>query len=232
LGWYVSLNPCLPEVRSYLVSVFEEIVANYPIDGLHLDYIRFPSEESPKGSDYPYDRRTMDLFARVSRGKKPWQAKDLWSRWRCDQITQLVRGIHRMVKDTRPQALLTAACGPNPDEHRRRYFQDGPAWLRYDLIDAAFVMNYTRDTNLFRKRQEAWRRVAPGKTVAVGIGMYLHKDDKITINQLQFARYWGSGFSLFSASSIFEDTPRSRARLKAIRPILQAMQRQTVAMIR
>ncbi|MGE0481604.1 MAG: glycoside hydrolase family 10 protein, partial [Phycisphaerae bacterium] len=40
--FYVSLNPCLPEVREYHVDVFEEIVARYDVDGLHLDYIRFP----------------------------------------------------------------------------------------------------------------------------------------------------------------------------------------------
>ena len=55
--FYVSLNPCLPEVREYLVRVLEEVVANYPIDGIHMDYIRFPSEPpaTPRGSgiDYP-----------------------------------------------------------------------------------------------------------------------------------------------------------------------------------
>jgi uncharacterized lipoprotein YddW (UPF0748 family) len=61
-NWYVSLNPCLPEVRQYLVAVMREIVANYPVDGLHLDYIRFPNEAVVPGEqvpDYPRDRRTL-----------------------------------------------------------------------------------------------------------------------------------------------------------------------------
>jgi len=40
LGWYCSLNPCYPEVRRYLTDVVEEIASRYPVDGLHLDYIR------------------------------------------------------------------------------------------------------------------------------------------------------------------------------------------------
>ena len=36
--FYVSLNPCLPEVRDYLVKVFADIMRRYPVDGLHLDW--------------------------------------------------------------------------------------------------------------------------------------------------------------------------------------------------
>src|SRR4051812_13521242 len=39
--FYVSLNPCLPEVRDYLVQVLRDIVGRYSVDGLHLDYLRF-----------------------------------------------------------------------------------------------------------------------------------------------------------------------------------------------
>ena len=68
--FYVSLNPCLPEVREYLVDVFHEIVANYPIDGLHLDYIRFPNDNAPRGVDYPHDPRTLALY-REATGRAP-----------------------------------------------------------------------------------------------------------------------------------------------------------------
>ncbi len=230
LGWYVSLNPCLPEVRQYLVNVFAEIVGGYPIDGLHLDYIRFPSEESPKGSDYPRDQRTTALFKLDSGGKTPASAGAQWANWRTAQVTQLVRDIHRMVRQTRPRILFTAACGHDPDEHRRRYHQDGPGWLRAGLIDAAFVMNYTKDTDLFRRRQEAWRNAAPGKPVIPGIGVYMHDNDSITVKQLQYARYWNHGVALFSASSLFDNEPRSRQRLQTVRPILQGMQRQPLAL--
>ena len=65
-SFYVSLNPCLPEVREYIVAVFEDLAARYDIDGLHLDYIRFPNEPpaTPKGSgiDYPHDAKTLALY--------------------------------------------------------------------------------------------------------------------------------------------------------------------------
>ncbi len=56
-----------------------EIVKRYPVDGLHLDYIRFPNEWNssyPKGAkvpDYPRDGRTLSLFRKAT-GQTPESA--------------------------------------------------------------------------------------------------------------------------------------------------------------
>ncbi|UCD29966.1 MAG: family 10 glycosylhydrolase, partial [Planctomycetota bacterium] len=221
-AWYVSLNPCLPEVRSHLVKVFEEIVQKYPVDGLHLDYIRFPSEISPKGSDYPYDRKTLALYKKAT-GKSPQQDRTRWIRWRTEQVTQLVREIRGMMRRIRPKTKLTAACGADFDRYRRDHFQDGPIWLRGNLVDLVFVMNYCKDVETFRQRQEAWRRAAYGKPVAAGIGMYLHENDQVTIEQLKLAKKWGGGVALFSSNVLFDLSVRSRQRLVSVRSVLPAM---------
>ena len=93
--FYVSVNPCLPEVRRYLVSVFEEIVTRYAVDGLHLDYIRFPLDKAPRGSDYPHDAHTLQFY-RQATGKRPQDSRSRWTLWRQQQVTQLVREIRLM----------------------------------------------------------------------------------------------------------------------------------------
>ncbi len=119
LGWYNSLNPCYPEVRRYLVDVMREVVAGYPIDGLHLDYIRFPNEWNdayPRGArvpDYPRDPRTLAMFRRET-GRTPARDPQLWKQWRADKVTKLVDGIRRMMKSVKPSAKLSAAIGANP----------------------------------------------------------------------------------------------------------------------
>ncbi|MFQ5805944.1 MAG: glycoside hydrolase family 10 protein, partial [Phycisphaerae bacterium] len=40
--FYLILNPGLPEVRRYVTSVVGEIVTSYDVDGIHLDYVRYP----------------------------------------------------------------------------------------------------------------------------------------------------------------------------------------------
>lgn len=228
--FYVSINPCLPEVRAYLVEVFREIVQNYSVDGLHLDYIRFPTDRCPKGSDYPHDARTLALY-RQTTGRRPRDDAARWSNWRAEQVTQLVREIREMVGQVRPSAKLTATCGPNIDESRRYHFQDGPAWVRQGLLDRVFVMNYSADTRTFRLRQEAWQRAVGGRALAVGIGLYLHDADRISIDQLALARQWGGGFGLFSANCLFDDGPRSARRLQAIGPELLRMRPAAVGQV-
>jgi Uncharacterized protein conserved in bacteria len=43
------LEPSAPQTADYLASIAEEIVRNYDVDGIHLDYIRYPEH----AADYP-----------------------------------------------------------------------------------------------------------------------------------------------------------------------------------
>jgi len=226
LRWYSSLNPCLPEVRHYLVRVFEEIVQRYPVDGLHLDYIRFPREECPSGSDYPRDRRTLALY-RSATGKMPDQDVTAWTQWRTEQVTQLVRDIRRMTKRVRPGLKLTAACAPVLKRARTVYCQDGLSWLRSDLVDLVFLMNYTADTKLYRARQTTWQRAAGSRPVAPGIAINIpaNRSDRANFDQLELARAWGQGFALFSNHALLGVSSQNRRRLAAILPLLKSMQK-------
>lgn len=217
--FYVSLNPCLPEVRHYLVGVMREIVTRYPVDGLHLDYIRMPMDEAKRGTDYPYDARTLSLYRKAS-GKRPQDGTAAWSKWRTEQVTQVVRDIRSMTQQARPGLMLTAACGPDLNEFRSRFFQDGPGWLRAGLLDAVFVMNYNSKTANFRKRQDEWFRAAGGKMVAAGVGEYLHNDPAVTAEQLRLARQWGKGFAVFSYTSLLANEARAAQRLPALRGLI------------
>jgi uncharacterized lipoprotein YddW (UPF0748 family) len=223
LGWYVSLNPCLPEVRQYIVGVFEEIVRNYAVDGLHLDYIRFPSDESPKGADYPYDARTLELYAAATH-KTPRQSKPAWTQWRVAQVNQLVREIRTMTRRARPGVKLTAACWADVDAARRDYFQDGATWTREGLVDLVFTMNYTTNTRAFRQRQEVWRRAVGSRPVGTGIQASQRPGDRATLDQVRLARAWGGGVAVFSNQIIFADPRTTGAWAAALRAELLAPQ--------
>jgi len=233
---YVSLNPCLPEVRAYLVSVFAEIARNYEIDGLHLDYIRFPNEYAPRGVDYPYDARTLALFRRDT-GKTPAQSPKLWNQWRTDQVTAVVRETRDMLRKTRPNAKLSASVIPDPERARADHFQDGAMWAWKGWVDFLIPMNYTADEALFIRRADAWRQRSAGKPIVMGLGVYAHASHEGLARQIELADRWGQGFCLFAYSSLFNAADRNRAgttrpdwsagrreaRLAAIRPLLLRM---------
>ncbi|MFQ5495895.1 MAG: glycoside hydrolase family 10 protein, partial [Phycisphaerae bacterium] len=228
LGWYNSLNPCYPEVRRYIVAVMHEIVAGYPVDGLHLDYIRFPNEWNnayPAGvvvPDYPRDPRTLAMFRRAT-GTTPDRAPARWNAWRTDQVTQLVRDIAGMVRHTKPRVRLTAAVGPVPADAKRRHFQDALRWIDEGLVDAVFPMNYTAGMDVFNARLAAWRRAATRVPVVVGVS--LEKGDPPTVAaQVERACTEAGHVAAFAYSLLFE------RRDTAGRPIFDAQSEQRAAL--
>jgi uncharacterized lipoprotein YddW (UPF0748 family) len=210
--FYVSVNPCLPEVRDYLVRVFEDLVSRYDVDGLHLDYIRFPNEPParPAGSDvdYPRDARTLALF-REQTGKAPDEDPQAWVRWRTDQVTLLVQQIHRMVRKTRPQAVLTAAVGPVP-ERALKHFQDAQRWAQEGLVDAVILMNYVDLPEIFDQRLTPWlgqrlkARVIPGLWFGRHDSRSIEQAAESVCQQIAIARERTGDFCLFAYSSLFE----------------------------
>ncbi len=208
LGWYCSLNPCYPEVRDYLVSVMREIVANYPIDGLHMDYVRYPNEwnkgyaEGATVPDYPRDPRTLSLFHSATR-KTPDQAPAQWNTWRTVQLNILVARIREMMLQVRPQASLTAAVGAEPGLHLRNHFQDSRRWMNERWVDAVFPMNYEKDVSSYTRRVKNWASMQGSTPFITGI-MFDKRDASLVQEQVARAVKGGDHFAAFAYNSLFE----------------------------
>jgi uncharacterized lipoprotein YddW (UPF0748 family) len=212
-SFYVSLNPCRPEVREYLVEVFSDIAKRYDVDGLHLDYIRFPNEPpaTPRksGLDYPRDARTLALF-KADTGQTPDSDPEAWTTWRREQVTQLVREIRQGLNQTRSSVALTAAASSVADRARTRYFQDAQGWLRENLVDAIMMMNYTDDPEQFAKRNEPWLAVETEGQIVPGLWFGRHKgktDAEATEAvraQIERAVAQSGNVCVFAYSSLFE----------------------------
>lgn len=233
--FYVSLNPCLPEVRYYILSVFADLLARYALDGLHMDYVRYPCEPpvipAQSGLDYPRDARTVALFEAES-GKTPDGDRAAWGAWRAEQLSKLVRAVRAMQRELRPAAWLSAAVGSDPEHHLELYFQDARRWCREGLLDLAVPMNYTKDEQQFAARVEKWSGM-PGLPRLV-IGVMLH-DMPLEQNRarLALALERANGFSLFAYSTLFDSAnsdpaqqgEAARAKREALRAAwLPAMQ--------
>ena len=227
---YVCLNPCLPEVREYIVSVLRDLAERYPIDGLHLDYVRFIE------GDWSYDAKTLALF-----GESPDARPEAWAAFRRAAVTELVSMTRRMLKDMRPNATLSAAVFPSA-KSRERVLQDAEGWLRRGLVDAVFPMTYEDSDADFRDvidegyallrgavpaagRGRAVEASAPRAVCLPGVGAYKHKTADQTLRQLAMCR---GGFAVFSYSSLYvspdetrkESEKLCRARRDAIRKFL------------
>ncbi|MHC4077861.1 MAG: glycoside hydrolase family 10 protein [Planctomycetota bacterium] len=214
-AWYVSVNPCLPEVRAYLVEVFREIVQNYDVDGLHLDYIRFPCEPVVKGEripDYPRDKQTLALF-KPETGLAPAENKEAWNRWRTAKVTRLVADIHDMMRQTRPDATLSAAVGTNR-KRSLKYHRDAKHWVEQRIVDTVFPMNYKPSLEAFAEGLTMW--TPPGGDVTLVPGLWI--DRKLSVEQgiavarqqIQAAVEQTGSFCLFTYNSLFDSAADNR----------------------
>lgn len=216
LGWYCSVNPCYPEVRDYLVAVMREIVGQYPIDGLHMDYIRFPNEwnkgyaDGATVPDYPRDPRTLSLFHRATH-KTPEQAPGQWNNWRAAQLNTLVSRIRSMMLQVRPRASLTAAVGADPGLHLRNHYQDSRLWMREGWVDAVFPMNYEKDLGGYTRRVKTWAGLQGSAPFVTGV-MYDKRDASLVKEQTARAIQDGKHFAAFAYNSLFERLDASGRR--------------------
>lgn len=228
---YVCLNACLPAVRDHLVAVMKDIAARYPIDGLHLDYIRFIE------GDWSYDEKTLSTFRSVY-GGSPEEKPAEWTAFRRASVSDLVRSIREAVRGARPEAVVTAAVFPTA-ESRRKVLQDAEGWLKAGLVDGVFPMTYSDSDRDFRSEIEegdlllrapvgpgqarAGLRTKNGRAVETssglrtvcfpGVGAYKHQTAEQTIRQLEMCR---GGFALFSYSSLYvspDETRKENERL-------------------
>ncbi len=198
------LDPSSSQARAQLVKAAEELLVKYAIDGIHLDFIRYPDYYGSLGNG---TRTRFEASRRKKVAVWPDDAKKSpvfreLVRWRAAQVTALVADIRAMQRRRAPGKLVTAAVLGKYPTCVESVGQDWMAWLECGYIDYAYPMNYTEDMSKYaellavqlRKRNIATRVVG-------GIGVTaaesrLEADDVIDqINVLRAGR--AAGFALF-----------------------------------
>lgn len=209
------LSPIPPGSADRTVQVIADLVTRYPIDGLHLDYIRYPNAE------FDYSRESLEAFrddrlekldARERARRERAAGKDLvawaeadpaeWQAFRHARLTRLVSRIAASLRARRPGALLSAAVYPDPDRAAEERLQDWGGWVDRRLLDVVCPMAYATDTGAFTTQISAARRGARDFPVWAGIGAYRLSSEQ-TVENIRIARRLGaSGVVLFSYDSL------------------------------
>lgn len=187
------MNPENPRTASYLAAMSQEIVRQYDVDGIHLDYIRYPEQWRVRGS------------ADRARG----------------YITAIVRVIHQAVKSEKPWVKMSCSpIGKFADLSRyksggwnayARVFQDARAWLKEGLMDELYPMMYFRGDQFYPFAID-WQEQSQGRVVAPGLGIYFlypsegkWRIEDIT-REMYHLRYLGQGYAFFRAKFFIDNT--------------------------
>jgi len=199
---YVMINPLREDVRRHLRNVVRDIVNRYPVDGLHLDYIRFIPQTGEDGN-YLYDNETRNLFRRET-GLEAVTHKAEFSRFIAEHITEIVRDLRRVVRARNKNIIFSAAVWRDPETARRDYLQDYASWMERGLLDMAVPMLYTTDDRRFSRELQTVIDVAGETPVLAGIGAYKHTTAEQLQMQLEITRELpAAGYSLFGYESFF-----------------------------
>jgi uncharacterized lipoprotein YddW (UPF0748 family) len=197
-GYYLS--PAVPSVGVHLEQVVRELVRRYPVDGLHLDFIRYPSV------DFDYSRAALESFQRTQGSgdllSGPQRAPAAWDEHRRSVLTALVERLSRAARSERSGLLVSAAVVPSDVEALNQKFQAWPTWVSRGIVDAVCPMAYTPDPKLFRAQIEQARELVGAKDLWAGVGAYRLSIDMVVQN-IRSARALGaSGVVLFSHESL------------------------------
>jgi uncharacterized lipoprotein YddW (UPF0748 family) len=221
-GMYLA--PGNPEVRRHLRDIVREIVSRYPVDGIHLDYVRYP--EPTVG----YDPHTRTAFEREfgvdpMRLERPDSAfidliggadhiPDLrarWIQWKKEQVTDLVRDLRHDLDMTGRKLKLTAAVIADQNAALNRYHQDWPTWLRENLLDAAIPMAYSPSTPIVQRQIAAAMTIPTKRQVWAGIGIY-NEGARDAAEKIRQARALGvDGIALFSYDALLARSGYARS---------------------
>lgn len=204
-------DPANPELRQYLLRLYEEIVTRYDVDGVHLDYIRYPFQDPAAGRIYGYGKAARAQFQQLN-GVDPISIspsqRDLWQKWttfRTQQVDSFVAQASQQLRQKRPNLIMSVAVFPLPELERiQKIQQHWEVWARQGDIDLIVPMTYALDTPRFQRLAQPWiASTKLGSTLLVPGIRLLSLPVIGAFDQIQVIRDLPvSGYALFAAENL------------------------------
>jgi uncharacterized lipoprotein YddW (UPF0748 family) len=238
------LDPANPQARQYLLSLYEEIVTQYNVDGLQLDYIRYPFQDPSANRTYGYGKVARAQFQQLT-GVDPLHIspgkRDIWQKWtefRTSTVDSFVAQVSHQLRQKRPNLILSVAVFPLPESERiQKIQQRWEVWAKRGDIDLIVPMTYALDTLRFSRLAQPWISSRQLGAALLVPGIRLKQLPTLAaFDQIQLVRDLPTiGYALFAAENfsadlhkVFQNTQGNiRARQKD--PIPQRQPFQTAA---
>jgi uncharacterized lipoprotein YddW (UPF0748 family) len=207
------LDPENPEVTDFVEEICGEITANYPVDGIHLDFIRYPgilwglpdNDEAAvlAGTDAGI-ARWCSLVRYTQLGfLQRWQ---IWQAWRLTRNRQWV--IARALDDVgrrvaahalKPNCQLSVAVFANPSLFRYSFAQDWTEWREDTYLPV--IMSYTPDIALFNDYMNFGLFNRPDALLGIGL-LWPDMQETAKWQVAAVKKAHGAGICLFDFASI------------------------------
>lgn len=202
------LDPGIPAVQEYTRNIILDVLSNYQIDGIHLDYIRYPA------SYFGFNELAMTTYQQEVK----YQDATTWIQWKTDQITRFVASVSLAAKEISPAIKISAAVFPAIYDALENYSQDWKFWLEKDYVDKVYTMSYTKATEKLETDLSFLSNLGFNDKIVIGLRAWQNGEaysvgqimDKIqVVENLKYA-----GFALFSYSGIKQEYYKKYLRIR------------------
>ena len=215
-----ELDPGVPEVQDYNISVIEECLKKYDVDGVNLDFVRY--FEMDRGYN-PVAVKRFQLL--TGRDDIPSPSDEQWSDFRREQVDNFVKRCAISVWRLCPEAKFSVdAVGfwkaPEKDfsetDPYSKVFQDWAGWAEKGYLDVVCRMGYKQESvpkhaDQFRGWADFTRQLqdkCEGRLLTVGIGGYFNSKED-TVVQYKEALKRNLGTTLFSYNRPVKEKPNA-----------------------
>src|SRR3989339_1322514 len=159
------LDPGLPEVREYLSDMIAEMVEKYDVDGVHLDFLRYPGKNFE--DEFSYNVHGSGLSRDEFRRKNITDLVEL--------INKKIKAVKHFVKlGVAPIGIFKNENGITGWEGYSEVYQDSREWLKRGLVDYVAPQIYWGfdDNPRFSLVAKEWTENSSGRSIVLGIGAY------------------------------------------------------------
>ena len=186
------MDPENTATATYLANFCKEITDRYDVDGIHLDYIRYP-ETWKINIAHDVARRNITTIVRAI-GEKVKASKP-WVKYSCSPIGKF------------SDLSRFASNGWNA---YAKVCQDAQGWLRDGLMDALFPMMYFQGNHFFPFAID-WAEQSYGRMLVPGLGIYFMSPSEknwsldVITREMQVARQYGMGHAYFRSKFFIDN---------------------------
>jgi uncharacterized lipoprotein YddW (UPF0748 family) len=220
------LSPGVPEFREHMVKVVHELVTTYDIDGIHLDYIRYPNKsysfDPQSRSDFllrygvdpvelAANRKTLEKVV----GPRALAALDsLQSVNRTEQVDSMVAAIHA-ASDGKP---VSAAVVADYATARSDKGQDWARWVHKGWVDFVVPMAYSMTPLEVEGQARVWNRMVGVDRLLIGLGVYDGRDEFLAESVSLLRDVPVAGYAIFSYNALEETIDGAALIERAVLP--------------
>ena len=188
------LDPANPEVTNFLLDLINEITSKYNIDGLNVDYVRYPNIMKENTSNqWGYTKYAREEF-KIIYDVDPIELTskdDLWEVWcdyRSDKITNYVQKVSKFLE--KKNIKFSTVIFPDYKISLKTKFQDWVKWADEGYVDALTPLILTADDTLAKSMlEEIKKKTSNNASIYPGLfAGFIESDPEDLLKQIHIAR--------------------------------------------